>query len=81
MNSTEKRSLLARISPTQWVAIALTIVAVVFVAENRAKVSIEFLLITIRSPMWLILLTMFAVGWVTGILTMRKRQRSPRPAR
>ena len=74
MNSTENRSLLARISPTQWAALAVTVVAVVFVAENRGKVSIEFLLITIRSPMWLILLTMFAVGWVTGVLTMRRRR-------
>ncbi|MFQ6396138.1 hypothetical protein ACLMAJ_22025 [Nocardia sp. KC 131] len=73
MNSTENRSILARISPTQWIALAVTIVAIVFVAENRSKVSIEFLLITIRSPMWLILLTMFAVGWVTGVLTMRRR--------
>jgi uncharacterized integral membrane protein len=73
MNSTENRSILARISPTQWIALAVTIVAIVFVAENRNKVSIEFLLITIRSPMWLILLTMFAVGWVTGVLTMRRR--------
>lgn len=75
MNSTEHRSLLARISPTQWVALAVTVMAVIFVAENRGKVSIEFLLITIRSPMWLILLTMFAVGWVTGVLTMRRRSR------
>lgn len=75
MNSTEHRSLPARISPTQWVALAVTVVAVVFVAENRGKVSIEFLLITIRSPMWLILLIMFAVGWVTGVLTMRRRSR------
>ncbi|MEV6432192.1 hypothetical protein [Nocardia sp. NPDC051463] len=75
MNSTENRSILARISPTQWVALAVTVLAVVFVAENRSKVSIEFLLITIRSPMWLILLTMFAIGWVTGVLAMRRRSK------
>ncbi|MFQ6330438.1 MULTISPECIES: hypothetical protein [unclassified Nocardia] len=75
MNSTEKRSILARISPMQWFALAVTVLAVVFVAENRSKVSIEFLLITIRSPMWLILLTMFVIGWVTGVLTMRRRSK------
>ncbi|MFE7797692.1 hypothetical protein [Nocardia sp. NPDC057440] len=75
MNSSENRSILARISPTQWVALAVTVVAVIFVAENRDKVSIEFLLITIRSPMWLILLTMFAVGWIAGVLTMRRRSK------
>ncbi|MET8871834.1 hypothetical protein [Nocardia sp. NPDC004604] len=73
MNSTDSRSILSRISPTQWVALAVTVMAVIFVAENRNKVSIEFLLITIRSPLWLILLIMFAVGWVTGVMTMRRR--------
>jgi uncharacterized integral membrane protein len=76
MSTNQNRSLLTRISPTQWVALALTVLAVIFVAENRNKVSIEFLLITIWSPMWLILLVMFVVGWVTGVLTMRRRHRS-----
>ncbi|MFD4352534.1 hypothetical protein ACFWPK_20340 [Nocardia sp. NPDC058519] len=67
-----KRSLLSRVSPTQWIAIGLSIVAVVFVVENRGKVSIEFLLISVRSPMWLILLAMFVVGWVAGVLTTRR---------
>ncbi|MFD4459598.1 hypothetical protein [Nocardia sp. NPDC058480] len=67
-----KRSLLSRVSPTQWLAIGLSIVAIVFVVENRGKVSIEFLLISVRSPMWLILLAMFLVGWVTGVLTTRR---------
>jgi uncharacterized integral membrane protein len=76
MSTNQNRSLLTRISPTQWVALALTVLAVIFVAENRNKVSIEFLLITIWSPMWLILLVMFVVGWGTGVLTMRRRHRS-----
>ncbi|MCU1641806.1 MAG: hypothetical protein JWN03_2081 [Nocardia sp.] len=76
MSSPEKPSVLARVSPMQWVALALTVLAVVFVAENRTKVSIEFLLITIRSPMWMVLLVMFVVGWIAGLLTARQRRRS-----
>ncbi|MET9487713.1 hypothetical protein [Nocardia sp. NPDC006630] len=76
MSSPEKQSILARVSPTQWVALALTVLAVIFVAENRTKVSIEFLLLTISSPMWLVLLVLFAVGWVAGLLTARQRRRS-----
>ncbi|WP_330182921.1 hypothetical protein OHB26_04200 [Nocardia sp. NBC_01503] len=74
MSSPEKRSLLSRITPTQWVALALTVLAILFVVENRTKVSIEFLLITIRSPMWLVLLVMFVVGWLAGLLTARQRR-------
>ncbi|WP_228536464.1 hypothetical protein [Nocardia sp. XZ_19_231] len=68
----DKPSLLRRVSPTQWVAIGLSILAIIFVFENRGKVSVEFLLITISSPMWLILLTMFIVGWIAGVLTTRR---------
>ncbi|MEV0293850.1 hypothetical protein [Nocardia sp. NPDC050710] len=74
MNTREKRSLLRRVSPNQWLALVLTILAVVFVFENRGTVSIEFLLISVTSPMWLILLMMFAVGWIAGML-MRRRPR------
>ncbi|MFD6399020.1 hypothetical protein [Nocardia sp. NPDC060249] len=74
-DSAGKRSLLRRVSPTQWVAIALSILAVVFVLENRGKVSVEILLITVSSPMWLILLAMFIVGWITGVLTTRRARK------
>ncbi|MFE6859445.1 hypothetical protein [Nocardia sp. NPDC057668] len=74
MTTPAKPSLLSRISPTQWLALALVVVAVIFIAANRTKVSIEFLLMTITSPMWLVLLVMFAVGWLTGILMSRRRR-------
>ncbi|NEW44961.1 hypothetical protein [Nocardia cyriacigeorgica] len=73
MNTTEKRSLLGRVSPTQWVALVLTILAVIFILQNRTKVSIEILAVTITSPMWVVLLLVFIVGWVAGVLTMRRR--------
>ncbi|MEV0248895.1 hypothetical protein AB0H76_19990 [Nocardia sp. NPDC050712] len=71
--STKKPSPLSRLSLNQWLALILTVLAVIFFFENRDKVEIEFLLISIRSPMWLVLLVMFAVGWLTGVLTLRKR--------
>ncbi|MEU1428580.1 hypothetical protein ABZ412_16040 [Nocardia sp. NPDC005746] len=57
----------------QWFAIALAILALVFIAENRHRVDIEFLLLTIRSPMWLVLLVTFGVGWLSGVLSRRGR--------
>lgn len=69
-----KPSLLSRISRNQWIAIVLTVLAVVFVATNRHRVDIQFLLLTISSPMWLVLLATFVVGWLTGLLTRRSRR-------
>ncbi|MBF6355690.1 hypothetical protein IU449_14235 [Nocardia higoensis] len=62
-------------SLNQWLALVLTVLAFVFIFANRTEVEIEFLLITVRSPMWLILLLVFAVGWLTGLLTTRRRTR------
>ncbi|WP_024800592.1 hypothetical protein [Nocardia sp. BMG51109] len=74
MDKTAKPSVVSRISMNQWLAIVLTVLAVVFIVENRNRVDIEFLLITIRSPMWLILLVMFVVGWLAGMLARRVRR-------
>ncbi|MEV6279656.1 hypothetical protein [Nocardia sp. NPDC051832] len=73
MTEPAKPSVLSRISPNQWIAIVLTVLAIVFILENRHKVDIEFLLLSVRSPMWLVLLVTFAVGWLVGILTHRRR--------
>ncbi|MGN2640960.1 DUF1049 domain-containing protein [Nocardia takedensis] len=75
MAETTRRNVLTRVSPTQWLALGLTVLAVLFVVENRDKVSIEILLISISAPMWLILLAMFLIGWAVGLLTRRRTAR------
>lgn len=70
-----KPSPLSRVSLNQWLALALTVLAVVFIAQNRAEVGINFLLITVRSPMWLILLIMFVAGLLAGMLLGRRARR------
>lgn len=67
-----KPPLRSRVSLNQWLALALTVLAVVFIVQNRDEVGINFLLITVRSPMWLILLIMFAAGLLTGVLLGRR---------
>ncbi|WP_280269331.1 hypothetical protein [Nocardia wallacei] len=74
MDKTAKPSIVSRISITQWLAIVLTVLAVLFIVANRDRVEIDFLMITVRSPMWLILLVMFVVGWLAGILFRRVRR-------
>lgn len=68
-----KRSRLARVSSTQWLALVLVVLALLFIFANRASVQIEFLLVTVQSPLWLILLIVFALGWLIGVLTSRRR--------
>lgn len=74
MDRTAKPSLLSRISARQWVAIVLAVLAVIFVAQNHHRVDINILTVTISSPMWLVLLIMFLVGWIVGLLTRRSRR-------
>ncbi|MBF6352146.1 MULTISPECIES: lipopolysaccharide assembly protein LapA domain-containing protein [Nocardia] len=72
---TPKPGLLSRITVNQWVAAALVVLSVVFIAQNRNRVDINFLLVTVRSPMWLILLIMFLVGALAGLLIRRRARR------
>ncbi|MBF6448022.1 MULTISPECIES: lipopolysaccharide assembly protein LapA domain-containing protein [Nocardia] len=74
MDRTAKPSLLSRISARQWVAIVLAVLAVIFVVQNHHRVDINILTVTISSPMWLVLLIMFLVGWIVGLLTRRSRR-------
>ncbi|WP_280462409.1 LapA family protein [Nocardia carnea] len=72
---TPKPALLSRITVNQWVAAVLVVLAVVFIAQNRNRVDINFLLVTVRSPMWLVLLIMFLIGALAGLLIRRRARR------
>lgn len=58
---------------TRWVPIVLVVVAVVFIAENRYSTTIELFWLKITSPLWLILLVLFTVGFAAGRLSGRRR--------
>ena len=58
---------------TRWIPIVLVILAVVFIAENRYRTTIELFWLKITSPLWLILLVLFAVGFAAGRLSARRR--------
>ncbi|WP_199256966.1 LapA family protein [Tomitella fengzijianii] len=71
----DRSSFLSRLSFTQWIAVVLAILAIIFVLMNRDTTSISFFGVTVSAPLWLTLILVFAVGWLTGVLTMRKRRR------
>lgn len=58
---------------THWIPILLVILAVVFIAENRYRTTIELFWLQITSPLWLILLVLFAVGFAAGRLSSRRK--------
>lgn len=57
-----------------WVAIALAVLAGVFVMQNRDSKRVNLLWITVESPMWLLLGSMVFLGIVIGLLLHRRRK-------
>ena len=56
-----------------WVVIILIALAAIFVAQNRDRVGVHVLWITVNSPMWFILTIIFFVGLLIGLLLRRRR--------
>ena len=57
-----------------WVALILLALAAIFVAQNRERVGVHVLWVTVESPMWLILTIIFVVGLLIGLLLHRRRK-------
>ncbi len=64
----------ARYAAAHWLAVILAVIAVVFVAQNRHEISIDFFWATLTSPMWLVLLITVLGGTAIGYLISRHRQ-------
>jgi len=56
----------------QIMAIALVILALVFILQNLTYVRVEFFLIHSAAPLWLVLLVTLAVGYVIGWTSKRR---------
>ena len=57
-----------------WVALILAALAAIFVAQNRDRVGVHVLWVTLESPMWFILVIIFFVGILIGLLLRRRRK-------
>lgn len=56
------------------IPLALVALAAVFIGQNRDRQRVQFLWITVESPMWLLLAVMLLVGIVVGLLLHRRRR-------
>ena len=77
--ATGKSSALSKVSLPQWIALGLTVLAVVFIVQNRTTVRIDLFWVSVESPLWFILAVVFLVGWVVGVLAARGRYQQRRP--
>ncbi|WFR73102.1 LapA family protein [Prescottella defluvii] len=64
------------LSPRMLAAAVLTILAAIFILQNRNSTSIDLFWVSVQSPLWLTLIVVFAVGWVTGLLMARRAKKA-----
>lgn len=63
---------LAAVPTRVWIALALLVLAVIFVFQNTRTTRIEVLFVSISAPLWAVLLASVAVGILIGILGHRR---------
>ena len=68
-----RRRPLVRFLLDRWVPILLTLLAVVFISQNRDRVSIDLFWLQVLAPLWLILLVTVLAGVLIGSLGRRRR--------
>ncbi|MGA5544321.1 LPXTG cell wall anchor domain-containing protein [Mycobacterium sp. NPDC051198] len=72
--STETARPTRRLALRYWVALILVALAAIFVAQNRDRVGVHVLWVTVESPMWFILVIIFVMGLLIGLLLRRRRR-------
>lgn len=70
---THRRNAIGRVLAAHWLALALTVVAAVFIGQNRQRVSIDLFWARVTSPLWLTLVITALVGLFIGMLATRRR--------
>ncbi|HEY6747229.1 MAG TPA: LapA family protein [Mycobacteriales bacterium] len=58
--------------PPVVLALVLTLVVIVFIAQNRDKVSVHLLWATLSAPQWLLLTLTALIGAAVGALVRRR---------
>lgn len=74
MNSSPALQRLREVPARAWLALALLVVVLAFILQNRSSTSIEIFTLTISAPLWLILVISVAAGMLIGILLRRRRK-------
>ncbi|MGY1669050.1 LapA family protein [Geodermatophilus sp. SYSU D00710] len=63
----------ASLRPGQVVALVLAVVAVVFIVQNRERLTVDLFTVDVSAPVWLILTIMVLLGTAVGWLLRSRR--------
>lgn len=71
---TEQRptSPLGSVPPRVWVALALLVLAIVFILQNRQDAAIQLFMIVVTAPLWITLVVCVGIGMLIGALMSRR---------
>lgn len=61
-------------SPRMWMGVAVAVLAVAFIVQNRQSVAIDLLMLTVSAPMYMALSGVFLAGLATCWLMTRRRK-------
>jgi len=61
-------------SPRTWVGVAIAVLAIAFILQNRQPVAINLLMLGVTAPLWTALTGVFVAGLATGWLVSRRRK-------
>ncbi len=60
-------------SPRVWLGLAIAVLAIAFITQNRDPVTINLLFLKMTMPQWVTLLIIFLAGGATGFLLRSRR--------
>lgn len=61
-------------TPRMWAGVAIAVVAILFIAQNREPANITLLWVHLVSPLWLTLTIVFLAGMLSGWLIARRHK-------
>lgn len=72
MSQEDKGSRIKRLTSKQWTALALGVVALIFILQNLNYVRVELLIFHTSAPLWAVLLITVVAGYLIGRFSQRK---------
>ncbi|WP_307832519.1 LapA family protein [Planomonospora sp. ID91781] len=67
---------LSAMPPRMWLALVLSVLALVFILQNRQDTAIRLFTMVITAPLWITLVACTAIGLLIGVLIGRGGRKS-----
>ena len=61
-------------NPRIWLGLAIAVLAIAFILQNRESVQVDLLTFQFSAPQWVTLLVVFLAGLATGLLWSRRKR-------